>query len=443
MTIGKAQLESMRAKYNANPTLQAAALAMSKQDLDEVIFDTAKSWEGSFLFNHELETLPVTNQKSSGRCWLFAALNLFREIANKKLNMEQFELSQNFIAYYDKLEKANYFLWSIMQTLDLYKDDRVVNYIVETGIQDGGQWDMMANLVKKYGLVPKSAMPETHKSSNTRSVNRAINVKLRRAAAILRREYRNGASNEALEAICAETLTDIHGILTAAFGQPPEKFDFEYRDKDKNFHRVEGLTPMSFWKEYIDFPFDEYVSLINSPTDDKPFGKAYTIRFIGNVVEGDLVCYLNTEIDTIKKAIMATIDAGESVWFGSDVGWFMDRSSGCLLNDLNDYGTLFGGMEFKCSKEDKLDYRMSAMNHAMTITGYHEVGGKPVRWKIQNSWGDEKGSKGYYMMDDAWFDNYVYQAVVKKSLLSPELLKALDGEKQVLEPWDPMGTLAD
>ncbi len=443
MIIGKAELESMRAKYSAEPALRAAALAMGRQDLDEIIFDTAKSWEGSFLFNHELETLPVTNQKSSGRCWLFAALNLFREIANKKLNMEQFELSQNFIAYYDKLEKANYFLWSIMQTLDLYKDDRVVNYIVQTGIQDGGQWDMMANLVKKYGLVPKSAMPETHKSSNTRSINRAVNVKLRRAAAILRREHRNGASDEALEVLCAQTLTDIHGILTAAFGQPPETFDFEYRDRDKNFHRVEGLTPLSFWKEYIDFPFDEYVSLINSPTDDKPFGKAYTIRFIGNVVEGDPVCYLNTEIDTIKRAVMATIDSGESVWFGSDVGWFMDRSSGCLLNDLNDYGPLFGGMEFKCSKEDKLDYRMSAMNHAMTITGYHEVDGKPVRWKIQNSWGDEKGSKGYYMMDDAWFDNYVYQAVVKKSLLSPELLRALDEEKQVLEPWDPMGTLAD
>lgn len=443
MIIGKAELAAMQAKYEANPALRAAALAMGKQDLDEIIFDTAKSWEGSFLFNHEVETLPVTNQKSSGRCWLFAALNLFREIANKKLNMEQFELSQNYIAFYDKLEKANYFLWSIMDTLDLYKDDRVVNYIVSTGIQDGGQWDMMANLVKKYGLVPKSVMPETHKSSNTRSLNKAINIKLRRAAAILRREHRNGAGKDALEAICAQTLCDIHGILTAAFGQPPEVFDFEYRDKDKNYVRIEGLTPQSFWKQYIDFPFDEYVSLINSPTDDKPFNKAYTIRYIGNVVEGDPVCYLNTDIETIKKAIMATIDSGETVWFGSDVGWFMDRASGCLLNDLNDYGPLFGGMEFKCSKEDKLDYRMSAMNHAMTITGYHEVNGKPVRWKIQNSWGDEKGSKGYYMMNDAWFDNYVYQAVVKKSLLKPELLKALDEEKKVLEPWDPMGTLAD
>ena len=443
MIICPDRLKQMNAAYRANPALRAAELAMGKQNLDEVIFDNRKAAEGMFIFNHELETLPVTNQMHSGRCWLFAALNLFREIANKKLNMEQFELSQNFIAYYDKLEKANYFLDSVMKTLDLYKDDRLVNYIVSTGVQDGGQWDMMASLVKKYGLVPKSVFPETYMSSNTRSVNRAVNIKLCRAAAILRRMHKEGRSEDELKKVYADTLADVHGILTAAFGQPPEKFDFEYRDKDKNFHRIEGLTPQTFWEEYINFPFDDYVSLINSPTDDKPYNRRYTVRFLGNVVEGDPICYLNTGIDTIKKAVMQAVDRGESVWFGSDVGWFMDRSAGALLNDINDYSPIFGGMEFRCSKEDKLDYRMSAMNHAMTITGYHEVNGRPVRWKIQNSWGDEKGSKGYYMMNDEWFDDYVYQAVVKKSSLPEELLNALDTEPIVLEPWDPMGTLAD
>ncbi|MBR4235408.1 MAG: C1 family peptidase [Clostridia bacterium] len=443
MIISKSEYERMNAVYASRPALRAAALAMGRQDLNEVIYDSAQGAKCSFVFNHELETLPVTNQKRSGRCWLFAALNLFRETAAKKLNADKFELSQNYIAYFDKLEKANYFLDSIMKTLDLYKDDRLVNYIVTTGIQDGGQWDMMANLVKKYGLVPKDAMPETHMSSSTHSINAAVNVKLRRAAAILRREHARGAGAEELEKIQRDTLTDIHNMLTAAFGCPPEKFDLEYRDKDKNFVRIEGLTPKTFWDEYIAFPFDEYVSLINSPTDDKPYDKAYTIRFLGNVVEGDPVCYLNTDMATIKKAVMQTIDSGESVWFGSDVGWFMDRETGALINDLNDYSPLFGGMEFKCSKEDKLDYRMSAMNHAMTITGYHEVNGTPVRWKIQNSWGDERGCKGYYMMNDEWFDEYVYQAVVKKSLLPGKLLDALKAEKQVLEPWDPMGTLAE
>lgn len=443
MIITKADFDRMNEVYASRPAMRAAALALGKQDLNEMVFDTQKSYECNFLFNHEVETLPVTNQKGSGRCWLFAALNLFREIANKKLNCDQFELSQNYIAYWDKVEKANYFLHSIMETLDLYKDDRLVNYIINTGMQDGGQWDMMVNLVKKYGLVPKSAMPETHKSSNTGCINHVINIKLRRTAAILRREHKNGASREALEAICKDVLTDVHNILTAAFGCPPEKFDMEFRDKDKKIVRIEGLTPKSFYDEYINFPFDDYISLINSPTDDKPYNKAYTVRFLGNVVEGAPVRYLNTDMETMKKAIMATIDSGETVWFGSDVGWFMDRATGALINDLNDYGPFFGGMEFKNSKEDKLDYRMSAMNHAMTLTGYHEVNGKVVRWKIQNSWGDDKGDKGYYMCTDEWFDNYVYQAVVKKSLLPAELVKALDGEMQVLDPWDPMGTLAD
>lgn len=443
MEITKDRLDSMKKKYASNPAMRAASLALALKPVDEVAFDSERAAACRYLFNHEVETMKVTNQKSSGRCWLFAALNLFRELAAKKMNVEFFELSQNYIAYYDKLEKANFFLDSIMKTLDAPKDDRLVSYIVSTGIQDGGQWDMMVNLVKKYGLVPKDAMPETFQSSNTRSLNRAMNVLLRRAAAILRREYRKGADKEALEKICAETLSNVHSLLTAGYGCPPEAFDLEYRDRDGKYVRAAGLTPKSFFDEYIAFPFDEYTSVIHSPTDDKPFGRGYTVRFLGNVVGGAPISYLNAEIDVMKKAIMTTIDAGETVWFGSDVGWFMNRESGALIKDLTDYSPLFGGIDFSTDKADKLDYRMSAMNHAMTITGYHEVDGKPVRWKIQNSWGDERGEKGYYMMDDQWFDNFVYQAVVKKSLLPASLVKALDDAPIVLDPWDPMGTLAD
>ncbi len=443
MVITKSMLDGMRTAYESDKSLRAAALAMSKHPLNEVVFDLSRAKEGQYLFNHELETMKVTNQKSSGRCWLFAALNLFRETAAKKMNVEFFELSQNYMAYYDKLEKANYFLYSIMETLDLKKDDRLVTYIVSTGIQDGGQWDMLKNLVLKYGVVPKSAMPETFASENSRSLNAAMNVKLRRAAAILRKEHRAGASKEALEKICEATMGDIHKMLTAGYGCPPETFDLEYKDKDKNFVRVKGLTPKKFFEEYVNFPFDEYISVIHSPTDDKPFGRAYTVDFLNNVVGGDEIRYLNADMSIMKQAIMSTIDAGESVWFGSDVGWFMDRASGALINDLTDYSPLFGGIEFDTTKDEKLDYRMSAMNHAMTITGYHEEDMVPVRWKIQNSWGDVNGDKGYYMMNDAWFDNFVYQAVVRKSLLPEELVKALDGDIIHLDPWDPMGTLAD
>ena len=443
MQISKEILSNMNNDFSQNPAMKAASLAISRQPVDEVIYNGKNANECIYLFNHEVKTMKVTNQKGSGRCWLFAALNLFRELAAKKMNVKFFELSQNFIAYYDQLEKANYFLDSVLKTLHLPKDDRLVVHILESGIQDGGQWDMMVSLVKKYGLVPKSAMPETFQSENTRSLNRAINMKLRRAAGILRREHKNGADEETLNTIVEKTVSDIHHMLTAGYGCPPEKFDLEYIDKDEKYVRVEGLTPKAFFDEYIAFPFDEYVSLIHSPTDDKPMNRAYTVRFLGNVVGGQKITYVNAELDVMKKAVMETIDQGETVWFGSDVGWFMDRAAGSLIMDLSDYSPLFGGMEFASSKEDKLDMRMSAMDHAMTITGYHEVHGKPVRWKIQNSWGEEKGDKGYYMMNDEWFDNFVYQAVVKKSLLPKEVLSALDQEFITLDPWDPMGTLAD
>ena len=197
MQITSDMLTTMNDAYRANPVMKAAALAMGHQPLNEVVFNCENAAKGRFLFNHEVETMKVTNQKSSGRCWLFAALNLFREIAAKKMNVEFFELSQNFIAYYDKLEKANYFLESIIKTADEDVDSRLVRHLLAAPEGDGGQWDMMANLVKKYGLVPKAAMPETFQSENTRSLNAAINIKLRRAAAILRREYRGGASTEA------------------------------------------------------------------------------------------------------------------------------------------------------------------------------------------------------------------------------------------------------
>ena len=443
MVITKDVLSGMKHAYDKNPVMKAASLAIAKQPVDEVAFDRGVKNNVSFIFNHEVKTMAVTNQKSSGRCWLFAALNLFREIAAKKLNVGFFELSQNFIAYYDKLEKANYFLEAVMEIIGCPKDDRLYTHILQTGIQDGGQWDMMVNLVKKYGLVPKSAMPETFQSENTRSLNSAINILLRRAAAQMRHAYKNGADENELKRFADYTLESIHALLTAGYGCPPEKFDYEYIDKDGKYVRLENLTPESFFKDYIGFDFDSYISLIHSPTDDKPFERNYTVRFLGNVVEGAPVRYLNVDMDVIKNAVMRTIDSGESVWFGSDVGWFMERSDGLLLNNLTDLNTLFGGIDFETDKEDMLDARMSAMDHAMTITGYHEVNGKPVRWKIQNSWGSDKGDKGYYVMDDKWFDNFVYQAVVNRKYVPAEIENADSQETIVLDPWDPMGTLAE
>ncbi len=443
MKLSCEALASYQKNFETNPAMKAASYAISKHPIDEVIFDQNASNSVSHLFNHEIKTMRATNQKGSGRCWLFAALNVMRERVAEKCNIENFELSQNYMAFWDKLEKSNYVLESILDTLDDAPYTRVLDYILQTGVQDGGQWDMFVSLVKKYGVVPQTAMPETFLSGNTRSVNRVVNIKLRRTAGIMRKMHAEGATRADLEKVQHDVMDEIYSILCAAFGCPPTSFDWEYKNKDGEIVRIEGCTPQSFFDEYVAFPFDEYVSIINSPTKDKPYNHLYTVRFLGNVVGGQPVSYLNTDIETMKSAVVKQLSTGETVWFGSDCGWYGDRESGKWVVDMTDYSPLFGGIEFGMTKEDRLDMRLSAMNHAMTITGYHEVNGKPVRYRIQNSWGEDRGAKGYYVMDDKWFDEYVFQAVVRKEYLPAELVAALDTPAIVLDPWDPMGTLAD
>ncbi|MBQ3223578.1 MAG: C1 family peptidase [Clostridia bacterium] len=443
MKLTKEALAAYQKSYNENPAMKAASYAISKHPIDEVIFDQSAANSVSHLFNHLVPTMRATNQKGSGRCWLFAALNVMRERVAKEAGIEQFELSQNYMAFWDKLEKSNYVLESILETLDEAPYSRLLDYILQTGVQDGGQWDMFVSLVEKYGVVPQSAMPETFLSGNTRSVNRVINIKLRRTAAVMRKMHAEGASRADLEKVQAEVMDEIYSILCAAFGCPPTEFDWEYKNKEGAIVREAGLTPKAFFDKYVAFPFDEYASIINSPTADKPYNRAYTVRFLGNVVGGRPVSYLNTDIETMKAAVIKQINAGETVWFGSDCGWYGDREGGKWVVDMTDYGPLFGGMAFDTTKEERLDMRLSAMNHAMTITGYHEVDGKPVRYRIQNSWGEDRADKGYYVCDDKWFDDYVFQAVVRKEYLPAELLAAEGTEPIVLDPWDPMGTLAD
>lgn len=443
MKLTKEALAAYQNAYAASPVMKAASLAISKHPIDEVVFDQNAANSVSHLFNHHIPTMSATNQKGTGRCWLFAALNVMRERTAKACNIEQFELSQNYMAFWDKLEKSNYVLESILNTLDEAPYSRLLDYILQTGVQDGGQWDMFVNLVEKYGVVPQSAMPETFLSSSTRSVNRVVNIKLRRTAAVMRKMHAEGASRAELEQVQAEVMGEIYSILCASFGCPPEQFDWEYKNKDGQIVREEGLTPKTFFEKYVAFPFDEYASIINSPTKDKPYNSLYTVRFLGNIVGGRPVSYLNTDIETMKAAVVKQLEAGEIVWFGSDCGWYGDRETGKWVVDMTDYSPLFGGVRFDTTKEERLDMRLSAMNHAMAITGYHEVNGKPVRYRIENSWGTERADKGYYVMDDKWFDEFVFQAVVRKEYLPAELLAAEKTEPIVLDPWDPMGTLAE
>lgn len=407
---------------------------------------SAKRWQTPSNVVHEysikLEQHGVTNQKQSGRCWMFAALNVLRFCIIHKYNLDYFELSENYTLFYDKLEKANYFLECILNTLNEETGSRLIMHFLSNPTQDGGQWDMISAIISKYGVVPRSSMPESECSSSTRQMNAILNAKLRSYACILRRKSREGINLLALRDMKSDMLKEIYRILCICLGTPPKMFDFKIRTKDKKYISDYGLTPKKFFEKYISFDLSQYVSLINAPTDDKPYLKSYTVKFLGNVIGGKGIRYVNVPVEYLKNAAIAQLKEGEPVWFGCDVGKYSDRDGGSMDLDVYDYETLFD-TDFTMDKSERLDYGQSMMTHAMVFQGVDlDQNEKPIRWCVENSWGDEHGDKGMYLMTDRWFDEYLYQIVVNKKYLPKEVIDAYKQDPIELSPWDPMGSLA-
>ena len=440
-SISESLSKTFKEKYSSDKKNNCVRHSLIKNPIADVVYDNKNEFGTTFIFSNEVKTLPACNQKASGRCWIFAGLNVLREIIAKKLKLKNFELSQNYIALCDKLEKANYCLTSIIDLIDNEPDERVLMHVLTNGVGDGGQWDMFRNLIVKYGLVPKNNFNETFQSSNTMESNHLLNTYIRKFASKAKKLVNEGKKDE-IHALKNEYLQNIYNLLTNSFGVPPTEFDFEYYDKDDVYHIEKGLTPKSFFEKFIGNEIDEYVSIINSPTKDKPFNKVYTIDYLNNVVEGKPIKHLNLPMERIKELVEKQIDDNNIVWFGSDVSFYRNRKAG-IWDDLSfDYLSAFD-IDYKFSKEDMLDFHASVMNHAMCLTGYNKKNGETNRYKVENSWGEDVGNKGYFIMSSSWFDSFVYQAVILKKYLTKEELEAYDKDPIVLAPWDPMGTLAD
>ncbi len=392
-------------------------------------------------FSCKLDDWSVTNQKRSGRCWIFAGTNLLRVGAMKKMNLKEFEFSQSYIFFWDKIERTNYFLESIIDTTDRPDGDRTVDFLLANVLSDGGQWNMFVSIVRKHGLVPKTAMPESESSSNSSMMNNILKAKLREGAKRLRDMQGNGAGIAELRNAKHEILTVIYRILSIHMGTPPSRFEWQWRDKDNKFHRDGEMTPQEFTTKYITLNLDEYVCLVHDPRPSSPFGRTFTVAYLGNVIGGEPVKYLNVDIDMMKKIAMRTILDGQPVWFGCDCSKQMDRDLGLWDSRLFDYESVYD-TKFALNKADRLIYHQSRMNHAMLFTGVDVVDGKSRRWRVENSWSDESGRKGFFIMDDSWFDEFMFEIAAQKSYLPENLQKALTLKPIVLPPWDPMGSLA-
>lgn len=429
------EIANFQKDYYQNARNKVAEMATVTNGVQNASFNTEKLRNLTRTFSIEIPTDAVTNQKQSGRCWLFAALNVLRHEFAKQNKAKNFMLSQGYLFFWDRIERANIFFNHILETADKPVDDRTVHYYLQAPDTDGGQWHMAVSLIKKYGVVPDYAYGESFTANNTAAFNRALNMKLREDGLILRKLAKDGKDDEIKEKR-AEFLSEVYRMAVIAFGEPTQKFDLEFKDDDGKYHFDGDLTPKDFFNNYFTDDLDDYVVLFNAP--DHEFDKLYALPFEDNVEGGTPVEFLNTEIDNLKDAAIKQLEAGETLWFGCDVGKQSDRQKGIMTDNLYQTDTLFD-IKTKLDKKQRLITGASGSTHAMTLVGVDVVNGKPRQWKVENSWGNKVGKNGYFVMTDDWFDQYLFKVVVKKKYLPKKLVELAEGKATPVACWDSMG----
>lgn len=428
------EIAKFQQDYQQNKQNKIAELAVVNNGVQKASFNGEGIRDLNRTFSIEIPTDNVTDQKQSGRCWLFAALNVLRHKFAKKYHTKNFTFSQSYLFFWDRIERANIFFNHILETADKPADDRTVHFYLQAPDTDGGQWHMAISLIRKYGLVPTYAQDESFTANNTAAFSQALNMKLREDGLVLRKLAQAGKNDE-IEQKRQEYLSEIYRMAVIAFGQPVQKFDLEFKDDDGNYKLDQNITPLDFFHNYFEDDLDDYVVLFNAP--DHEYDKLYAFPFEDNVEGGSPVRFLNTKIENLKEAAIKQLKDGETIWFGCDVGKQSDRQKGILAANLYETDTIFG-IETKLNKKERLQTGASGSTHAMTFVGVDVVDGKPRQWKVENSWGTKVGDKGYFVMDDKWFDEYLFKVVVKKQYLPEKLVKIAEGEATPVPCWDSM-----
>jgi bleomycin hydrolase len=437
--IDPGTLREIRTSLTVEGTNRALMNAITNNDIHKLVLNRELVNNHEDIFNLKIDVKGITDQKSTGRCWMFAGLNIMRPAIIKKYNLSEFEFSQNYLFFWDKLEKFNFFLESIIETRESPIDDRKLRQLLDGPVADGGWWNYVASLIDKYGVVPKEIMPETVNSEKSKLMNKTLEYLALQYAAELRNSWKSDKNLEKLQDRKNQMLKSIYKILVMHLGLPPESFRWRYEDKDKTIHE-KNYTPVQFYQEVVGVQLWEYITLFNYP--GRPFNQYYQVDFRRNMFDKPDMDFVNLEIDQLKQYTLVALLDNEPVWFAADAGWHMERELGIMADGIYDYESLFG-ITADMSKADRIMYGASAATHAMTFIGADTLGGKSLKWRVENSWGTDLGDKGYWTMYDNWFDKYVFTLIIHRKYLPEKVLALLKTKPTLLPTWDPLAKSLD
>ncbi|NOY50591.1 MAG: C1 family peptidase [Chlorobi bacterium] len=434
--IDESKLQEIKDSFKNTAENRALMNAISHNDIKKLAENRNIEGKVNHFFTDEVNTKGISNQKQSGRCWLYTGLNTLKPMVQEKYSLTDFEFSQTYNFFWDQFEKANLFLEIAMETSHLPMNDKKVEWLFHNPIGDGGQWTTFADNIKKYGLVPSSAMPDTYQSEKTSMMSRLLRRKLREQGLEMRQIGNSRMSEEAKQQKKIDMLKDIYRILALSLGEPPTEFMWQYKDKDGNLSENKKYTPIGFYNEVIGLNLGDYVMLMDDPRHD--YYKLYEVEYDRNLIEGGNWKYINLPADEIKKFAIKSIKSNEAMYFSCDVGKQLNLNDGTLDINNYDYNDLLG-VEFNMNKKQRIETFESGSTHGMALVGVNILAdGSADKWKLENSWGPDKGINGYLTMTDEWFSEYMFRLVINNKYLDSKTLKILDKKAVVLPPWDAM-----
>jgi len=428
-------IDEIRNSGKLDSTEQVIMNALTNSRLSDLIINRDFLTKHTDYFSHTIETKGITDQERSGRCWLFAGLNVLRPKVIKKFKLADFEFSQSYLFLWDKMEKANTFLEHIIAMADRDLYDRELEIILKRPVSDGGYWSYVVNLINKYGVVPKDVMPEAYHTRNSWVMTSLLALQLRKNAIELRKMAANSGSISELRKRKVDMLKVIYKMLILNMGKPPAKFAWRYKNSKGEISESKTYTPVEFYHDVVSVDIKEYVALMNYP--GREYNRLYRLENARNIWERDDPQYANLSIEKMKELTLASVLDNEPVWFACDIGQDKDSEHGILSTKILDYRGLYG-LDFEINKEDRISYWESSGNHAMVFAGVDFQNGRPVKWLVEDSHGKDRGHNGHWTMYDDWFNEFLYVVVINKKYLTTEIKDIFEQKPIPLPLWDPM-----